>query len=129
PFKHDFFVRLTRAFPFLKKLSIWNIQAPFSTFDERHLSDKDWCSIVEYPHLISLDVARANTHYVEHFLNETKTHLPHLTELKVTYDDLEIVTKNFTRDETRRSCAGVKRLIVEGPINYSNDVYNYFPLL
>ncbi|CAF4381357.1 unnamed protein product [Rotaria sp. Silwood2] len=128
PFKHEFFVRLTRAFPFLKKLSIWNIQAPFSTFDERHLSDKDWCSIVEYPHLISLDVARANTHYVEHFLNETKTHLPHLTELKVTYDDLEIVTKNFTRDETRRSCAGVKRLIVEGPINYSNDVYNYFPL-
>ena len=26
PFKHEFFVRLARAFPFLKSLSIWNIQ-------------------------------------------------------------------------------------------------------
>jgi len=29
PFKHEFFVRLSRAFPFLKNLSIWNIQPPY----------------------------------------------------------------------------------------------------
>ena len=71
----------------------------------------------------------ANSYYVEHFLNETKTYLPRLTELKIRYEDLKMVTKNFTRDETRRNCAKVKRLIVEGCIVYPKDVYHYFPLL
>ncbi len=52
PFKHEFFVRLQRAFPFLKSLSIWNIQPPFFRCHEYHFRDKDWCSIVEYPHLM-----------------------------------------------------------------------------
>jgi uncharacterized protein (DUF433 family) len=129
PFKHEFFIRLARAFPFLRSLSIWSIRAPFWRLGELHLRDKDWCSIVEYPHLISLDVKEANTYYAEHFLNERKTHLPHLTELKVTYNDLKIATENFTSDETRRNCARVKRLIVEGPTVYLKDVYHYFPLL
>jgi len=40
-----------------------------------------------------------------------------------------MVTENLTRNETRRNCAGVKRLIVEGPVVHSKDVYRYFPLL
>jgi hypothetical protein len=66
---------------------------------------------------------KANTHYVEHFLNEKKTHffLPRLTKLKVDYDDLKMLTKNFTRDETRRNCAEVKRLIAQ-----DLKVYLYF---
>jgi len=97
PFKHEFFVRLQRAFPFLKSLSIWNIQPPFFRCHEYHFRDKDWCSIVEYPHLISLDLNETRSYYVEHFLNETKTHLPHLIELKIRYEDLKTVTNNFTR--------------------------------
>jgi hypothetical protein len=128
-FKHAFFVRLTRAFPFLQKLSIWNIKPPFLRSQEFHLRDKDWCSIVQYPHLISLNIECAHSHYVEHFLNETKTHLPRLRELKITYDRLKNVTDNFTRDETRRNCARVSRLFVDCPIVYWKDVYNYFPLL
>ncbi|CAF4870687.1 unnamed protein product [Rotaria sp. Silwood1] len=128
PFKYEFFVRLARAFPFLKNLSIRNIIPPF--LDKNyHLRDKDWLSIIEYPHLISLDMERANSYYLENFLNETKTYSPHLTELKVTYYALEIVTNNFTRNETRRNCAGVRQLIAEGPMVYSKDVYCYFPLL
>jgi hypothetical protein len=129
PFKHEFFVRLARAFSFLKKLSIWNIKPPFLRFHEFHLRNTDWCSIVEYPHLMSLDIERVGSHYVEHFLNETKTHLPRLTELKVTYKDLKFVTKNFTSDETRRTCARVKQLIIRGQIVDPKDVYHYFPLL
>ncbi|CAF0820594.1 unnamed protein product [Rotaria sordida] len=128
-FKHEFFVRLTRAFPCLQKLSIWNIKPPFLRCHEFHLRDKDWCSIIEYPHLISLNIEHAHPYYVEHFLNETKTHLPRLRELKITSYQLKNVTKNFTRDETRRNCARVNRLIVECQIVYSKDVYNYFPLL
>ncbi|CAF2748567.1 unnamed protein product [Rotaria sp. Silwood2] len=128
-FKYEFFIRLQRGFPFLKSLSIWNIRPPFWGFDLCDLNDKDWCSIIEYPHLISLNIASVNIYYVEHFLNETKTHLPRLTELKIRYNDLEMVTKNFTRDETRRNCAKVNRLIVEHSIVYPKDVYYYFPLL
>ncbi|CAF1098152.1 unnamed protein product [Rotaria sordida] len=129
PFKHDFFVRLTRAFPFLKYLSMWNIQPPFFKLREFHLYEKDWCSIVEYPHLISLDFGDTAAHYLEHFLNETKTYLPRLTELKVDYDHLQNVTENFTNDEMRHNCSRIKRLIVEYSIVFSKDVYDYFPLL
>jgi hypothetical protein len=128
-FKHEFFIRLTRAFPFLQKLSIWNTMRPFWKYEESHLYDKDWCSIVEYPHLISLSMKRVHSHYVEHFLNETKTHLPRLRELKINSETLKKVTENFTREETRRNCCRVNRLIVEGLMVYSKDVYNYFPLL
>jgi hypothetical protein len=128
-FKYEFFVRLTQVFSFLQKLSLWNITPPFRRCREFYLQDIDWCSIVEYPYLISLNIQRAHYYYVEHFLNETKTHLPRLKELKISSNHLETVTKNFTRDETRRNCARVNRLTVDGLIIDSKDVYNYFPLL
>ena len=129
PFKHELFIRITRSFPFLKSLSINTILAPNWRANEYHLRDIDWCSIVEYPYLSSLDIESANSYYAEHFLNETKTHLPGLTELKIRYEDLEMVTKNFTRNETRRNCTKVNRLIVTNFIVYPKDVYHYFPLL
>ena len=86
------------------------------------------CSIVEYPHLVSLSIRYGHIDYVEQFLNETKTHLPRLTELNIRYIDLEMVTNNFTRDETRHHCAQVKRLNVKQCIVYLKDVYQYFPL-
>ncbi|CAF4293288.1 unnamed protein product, partial [Adineta steineri] len=33
------------------------------------------------------------------------TRLPCLIHLDISYEDLETVTENFTRDATRRSCA------------------------
>ncbi|CAF1240033.1 unnamed protein product [Rotaria sordida] len=129
PFKHEFFIRFAQAFPFLQSLSIHNLEPPNWRPHEYHRYHTDWCSIVDYPCLISLDVNDACSYYVEHFLNETKTHLSCLTELKIWHECLERVTRNFTRDETRRNCAKVKRLIIERPTVYSKDVYNYFPLL
>jgi hypothetical protein len=128
-FKHEFFIRLARAFPFLKSLSISNRRLPFWRFDEHHLREKEWCSIIEYPHLIFLDVENANPYYVENLLNETKTHLPNLKQLKVTFEVLKLVTENFTRDDLRRTCLRVERLIVHYPIDYPENVYRYFPLL
>ncbi len=47
-------------------------------------SDSNRCySVIEYSHLISLDITRVNVGYVVQFLLETKTNLPRLTELKV----------------------------------------------
>ncbi|CAF2932684.1 unnamed protein product [Rotaria sp. Silwood2] len=41
---------------------------------------------------------------IEEFLNNTKIRLPHLMKLTVNYDQLIIVTENFTRDVTRLNC-------------------------
>ncbi|CAF4262047.1 unnamed protein product [Adineta steineri] len=128
-FKHEFFVRLQRSFPNVKHLSISNIQQRYWRCNERYLLEKDWCSIIEFSHLIVLDVKDANFYYLEHFLNETKTHLPCLTELKVNYDHLKRVTENFTKDEIRRNCSRVQRIILERPIVYAEHVYRFFPSL
>ncbi|CAM4986823.1 unnamed protein product, partial [Rotaria socialis] len=91
--------------------------------------DNQLYSIVEYPYLISLCILVSHIDYVEQFLNETKTHLPHLTKLRVDYDQLAVVTNNFTRDTTRLNCAKVKQLIIEKTLVHSKDFNVYFPLL
>jgi hypothetical protein len=128
-FEHEFFVRVARAFPLLRYLIINNLRPPFWIF--RKLPPDDYYSpIVEYPHLISLDLSFANSYYVDQFLNEKKTNVPCLTKLNVLYEILESVTKNFTRNETRRNCAKVKHLSDRNTsIVFSEDVYRYFPSL
>jgi len=123
-FKHEIFHRLSGSFPFLKHLSISNINPPRSEMNDTHC-----CSLIQYPYLISLDFDYVDSYYIEQFLNETKTYLPNITELKIDYDDLTRVTKNFTNNETRRNCSNIKRLFVDIAIVYSEDVYDYFPLL
>ena len=66
---------------------------------------------------------------MEHFLNETKTRLPRLTELTVDYLNLENATRYFTRVETRYNCAGVKRLFLRWPMIHPENFYRYFPSL
>ncbi|CAF1530959.1 unnamed protein product, partial [Adineta steineri] len=73
--------------------------------------------IAEYRHLTVLD---------EQFLNQTKTYVPCLTELMVIYNDLRIITKNFTREETRRNCANIKRLVMSPSLVHSQNFYVYF---
>ncbi|CAF4167645.1 unnamed protein product, partial [Rotaria sordida] len=70
--------------------------------------------IIEYSHLTSLDIIHANIDYAEQFLLETREHLSRLTELKINYYVLKIVTMNFTRDETRRNCS--KFVFLDEPI-------------
>ena len=131
PFKHTFFIRVTRSFPSLKYFSVRNLRRPFWEYvlPTPELIEKDWCSVLQYPHLTSLSIDIVDIHYVEHFLNDTKTHLPRLTELKIKYNQLETVTKNFTRDQTRKNCANVKRLCLEYVTVHPKDFYSYFPSL
>ncbi|CAF4392721.1 unnamed protein product [Rotaria sp. Silwood2] len=106
PFKHEFFIRIARSFPLLKCLRIFNRES--QGLDGLMTFSSDNCqlhSIIEYPHLTILDVAYAHRDYVEQFLNETKTYIPCLAEFQVSVDDLKAVTKDFTREETRRNCA------------------------
>ncbi|CAF4243768.1 unnamed protein product, partial [Adineta steineri] len=107
PFEHEFFMRIARSFPLLKHLCIRNSES--QKLDSLMTFSSDNCqlhSIIEYPHLTILDIKFSHRDYVEQFLNETKTIVPCLTEFEVSFvDELEAVTKDFTRQETRRNCA------------------------
>ncbi|CAF1676580.1 unnamed protein product, partial [Rotaria magnacalcarata] len=110
PFKHEFFMRIARFFPLIKQLRVINFEP--QTLNELNSQNDQLYSIVEYPYLISLTLSNAHIDYVEQFLNETKTRLPRLTKLHVNYNQLTIVTENFTRDITRINCTNVKELSV-----------------
>ncbi|CAF2787560.1 unnamed protein product [Rotaria sp. Silwood2] len=130
PFKHEFFIRIARSFPLLKCLRIFNRES--QGLDGLMTFSSDNCqlhSIIEYPHLTILDVAYAHRDYVEQFLNETKTYIPCLAEFQVSVDDLKAVTKDFTREETRRNCAMVKRIFRLGSFVDPKDLFLYFPSL
>ena len=129
PFKHEFFIRINRAFPLLKYLSVVNIMIQSWNVNELESDNNLSYSIIEYSHLISLDIINVQKDYVVQFLLRTRTRMPGLTDLKINYDQLRTVTMNFTRDETRCNCAKVKRLIVEKFIVFPKNVYEYFPSL
>ncbi|CAF4089413.1 unnamed protein product, partial [Adineta steineri] len=130
PLNHEFFIRVARAFPLLKTLRVFNLESQSSNNTNTCLSKNNNSNLIaEYPHLTVLDVRSGNIDYVEQFLDETKTYVPCLTELIVTYNHLRIVTNNFTRQETRRNCANVQRLEMIRPLVHTHDFYVYFPLL
>jgi hypothetical protein len=129
PFEHEFFLRIAHSFPLIKILNVMNCESQLHISNNLSSDDNPMHSIVTYPHLTSLSVRYCHIDYVDQFLNETKTHLPRLTELIVNYNQLTIVTENFTRNATRINCAKVKRLIIVTSLPHSKDLYVYFPVL
>ncbi|CAF4597579.1 unnamed protein product [Rotaria sp. Silwood2] len=136
-FEHEFFHRIAWSFPFLKYLWVINYQPQLSKLEKLNSNYKPSYSIVKYPYLISLRLDTAYIHYIDQFLNETKTHLPSLTILRVCYESFTIVTRNFRKSITRLNCSKVKKLIfspvlIDSPITKAkrSKKFNiYFPLL
>ena len=65
PFDHNFFLRIARAFPLLKYLTVTNIQAQ----DRNLVDDNQHLSTIEYPSLVNLYLREIHDDYVEQFLN------------------------------------------------------------
>ncbi|CAF0916405.1 unnamed protein product [Adineta steineri] len=127
PFKHEFFLRIARAFPFITHLTVLNNRIINNT-DE---SNDQLTSVVEFHHLISLSIRFQRAIYVEQFLVDTNTYLPNLIDLKISYNNLVTVTNNFTRDVTRRNCSNVQNLsfTIRTITAHAKDFYLYFPCL
>jgi hypothetical protein len=130
-FKHTFFVKISRSFPMLSKLTVSNsterIEKPSWTWTK----SKQTSSIIEYPHLTELRLDDVHIDYVEQFLSNLNTRLPSLNELYVKYEHLVSVTNNFTRNATRINCSKLKTIIFNERIHlaHSKDFYLYFPSL
>ncbi|CAF4111412.1 unnamed protein product, partial [Adineta steineri] len=101
-FEHEFFTRLSQAFPLLKHLTVINLTA-------QQNNDQSY-SIIEFKNLNYLNVMAADISYLEQFLLNTRTYLPSLTELHTNYGHLKNVTEDFTRDATRFNCTKIKKL-------------------
>ncbi|CAF4440375.1 unnamed protein product [Rotaria sp. Silwood2] len=131
PFEHEFFSRIAWSFPLLKELIVFNHTSQLPISNKLNSNDNQlYSTIIEYPCLTSLCLEFAHVDYVDQFLNDTKTHLPHLTKLTVSYNKLRSITKDFTNDRTRRNCKNVKRLNTDNEMRlHSKDIYAYFPLL
>jgi hypothetical protein len=128
-FKHEFFLRMARCFPLLRKLNVNNSEPQSQMRDNLVRNNSEFYPTVEYPNLISLRLQFSCIDYYDQFLNERKTYLPHLTKLTVEYYELSFVTKNFTRKRTRRNCTKITELNLDTIIVHSKDFYDYFPLL
>ena len=125
PFEYEFFFQLAQSFPFLRTLKILNWES-----DRARLKDDiQSISFVEYPSLSKLDVSSAHIIYIEQLLHYSTTHLPRLTELRIKYEDLKIVTNDFTRDATRINCCKIKKLEYSETIEHSDELARYFPSL
>lgn len=130
-FEHAFFVKIARSFPLLHELTVSNTAEQIGRLIRHWKKSTEATSVVEYPHLVQLDLSYAHPDYVEQFLCSSNTRLPCLNKLRVKYDYLSSVTNYFTRNSTRLNCAKVKCLIFEQMICSveSREFHLYFPLL
>jgi hypothetical protein len=121
PFEHELFKLVSQAFPCLKRLYVCNFHAQKN---KQHTS-----TLIIFPYLVELILAGSHVDYLEQFLFEKKTRLPHLLELTIEYETLVIVTNNFTNDAARLNCTNLHSIHIEEPFVRPENFYQYFPLL
>lgn len=119
PFEHEFFIRISQSFPYLRTLIIHN-ESP-----QNHKQHRS--SLVKYPYLAILSVYCAHEDYVEEFLDEHRTCLSNDVKLSVSYGMLRKVTNNFTRASTRINCKKISFLYDIHKDNVPDHFYLYFP--
>ena len=120
PFEHEFFLELAQSFPFIEELLVCNW--------EPQKNDKQQWSIIEYPHLSELYFVQTHENYVEECLLNTKMCLLNNVSLHVSYDCLQRVTNNFTRDATRFNCSKIKAVHLHNQPEFCSEyLQEYFP--
>jgi hypothetical protein len=92
PFEHDFFVRISQAFPLLNKLTIYNSNEQKKKLTHQQDVHEQTSSIIEFSHLVILNIAGSSLDYVEQFLFDFNTRLPCLHTLHVNYELLCFAT-------------------------------------
>ncbi|CAM4801113.1 unnamed protein product [Rotaria magnacalcarata] len=92
PFEYEFFLRIAQSFPYLKKLIIENMKPQNG---KQKSDDNQNLPIIEYPHLITLDLTKSHLDYIELFLFDTKIRLPNNISVVAIYQARRRVTKKF----------------------------------
>ena len=128
PFEHEFFMRISQAFPFLKKLVLANKTQQKRCHHEESNNENENLPIIQFLHLNKLDLTKVHNDYVVQFLMDTKTCLPTDLHLNIDVDIIKRMMKNeFKRDAIQVNCAKVKYLHIYYAGNVFDDLYVYFP--
>ena len=125
PYEHEFFLRLSQAFPFLRKLKIQNFKA-----QNAKSSDCQHLQVIEYSSLTELYLIEVHDDYIEQFLIDSKAFFPNDLSISVRFQSLERVTNHFTRDQMKLNAAKIKHFfLVNCEHELSEDFKEYFPNL
>jgi hypothetical protein len=119
PFEHEFFLQIAQSFPFMEKLTVHNRKS--------QKNDNQQWSTIECLHLTELDLVRTHENYVEEFLINSKTRLLNNVTLHITYESLQRVTHNFTRDATRINCSKIDYIVLYSKPEFFQYSKDYFP--
>ncbi|CAF3472364.1 unnamed protein product [Rotaria socialis] len=130
PFEHDFFVRISHAFPLLNKLILMNKNEQEEKLTYQKNEHEQTSSIIEFSHLMILNFTISALDYAEQFLSDVIARLPCLNTLCIKYIDLVCVTQNFRNNAARANCSKLQHTIFDSPpTTYPENFYHYFPLL
>ncbi|CAF4645556.1 unnamed protein product, partial [Rotaria sp. Silwood2] len=121
PFEHDLFEKISRDFPYLHELVVLNWKP--------QKNKQRTSPLITFVYLVKLDLHLAHIDYVEQFLLETNTRLPQLKNLDIEYEQLAMVTKNFTSDAARCNCSQLRSIFTRKPFVRPENFHLYFPLL
>ena len=95
--------------------------------NQRIQNQQERLSIIEYPHLVELDLSEAHHNYYEQFLSDTKTCLPYDIRVFMNYRPMKKVTRNFRRNAMRCNCTKIIRVVFFDEFNFPEDSKDYFP--
>jgi hypothetical protein len=127
PFEHEFFMKISKCFPFMSHLAINNNKSQKMKFHERSEHHNEHLSVIGYPYLRIIDLFYAHDDYVEQFLMDVRTCLPIQVNLFTYFSSLERVTHNFTRDATRTNCTKISSVHVSHSVSDVKQLREYFP--
>ncbi|CAF1636461.1 unnamed protein product [Adineta ricciae] len=85
--------------------------------------------IVTFNRLIDLDVRLTHITYIQQLLCNRYTHLPCFCKLHIYYEQLMLLTNNFTSDSNQFNCAQIKSLSINECCVRSENFSQFFPLL
>jgi hypothetical protein len=129
PFEHEFFIQIAQSFPFMKKLKLNNNESQKNKQCYESRNDNRNLSIIKYPHITDLYLSHSHDDYAEQFLIDTKMFLPNSVYLRISYESLQRVTHNFTRDATRTNCGKLAHIYMYGEFKTTKELEDYFPLV
>jgi hypothetical protein len=125
--EYDFFNLISQAFPSLEDLTVisWMEQ-------KKRSEDEQTSSIIEYSHLMTLNLDRSHVDYAKQFLLDTNIRVPRLTTLVIKYENLVNLTENFTNNTVHVKCKNLKKIIFTKDferIIIGKNFSTYFPCL
>ncbi|CAF4982100.1 unnamed protein product [Rotaria sp. Silwood1] len=126
-FEYEFFLRISKSFPFMRELTINNRKAQNKKQFMKSNNDDQILPIIEYPNLQRLDLSDTHDDYVELFLFDTKIFLANDLHVCAHYQSLKTVTYYFTRYTTGSNCVKLAALYVDEMDQINEHIKNYFP--